>query len=66
MTIDRNKLDIILAEQCKAASELRAFFSSATISRIRKGHEIGTKTAGKLAKVLNKSVTEIIDTGAKS
>jgi DNA-binding Xre family transcriptional regulator len=65
MKIDKEKLDRVLAEQCKAASDLRQqFFSPATISRIRRGRDVGTKTAGKLARALDVPLERLIETEA--
>ena len=65
MKIDKQKLDCELAKQCKAASDLRRqSFSPATITRIRRGGEIGTKTAGKLARALNVPLERLIEQGA--
>lgn len=61
MRIDKNKLDRVLAEQCKSATDLRVSFSPTTITRIRRGCEIGTKTVGKLAKALNVPVTDLLE-----
>jgi DNA-binding Xre family transcriptional regulator len=58
--ICKDKLDIILAEQCKTPSSLRSVMSSTTITRIRKGEDISTKTVGKLAKALNVSVAHLL------
>ena len=63
MKISIAKLDFVLAEQCKCATDLRQLsFSPATVTRIRQGHEVGTKTAGKLAKALNVPLERLIET----
>jgi hypothetical protein len=62
MRINKNKLDLILAKQCKCATDLRKYsFSPATITRIRRGCEVSTKTAGKLAKILNVPLELIVE-----
>ena len=60
MRIDRQKLDLALAEQCKSARDLRATLSATTITRIRQGREVGTRTAGKLARALDMSVEQLM------
>lgn len=61
MRIDRQKLDIALAEQRKTATDLRSTLSPATITRIRQGCDVGTKTAGKLAAALNVPVEKLVE-----
>ena len=62
MKISIDKLNFTLAEQCKCASDLRLVsFSPATITRIRQGREVSTKTAGKLAKALNVPLERLIE-----
>jgi len=60
MKIDRKKLDVTLANQCKSVTDLRDQLSAASITRIRAGSEVGTRTAGKLARALGVDVTELI------
>jgi hypothetical protein len=60
MRIDKQKLDMVLAEQCKSATDLRDCFSPATITRIRRGYEVGTKTAGKLARALDVPLLNLV------
>lgn len=62
MRIDRNKIDFVLAEQCKSISELCPVLSASTLARIRKGCDISTKTAGKLARALNVPLERLIET----
>lgn len=63
MVINRRRLDFILAEQCMAISDLRQEnLSAATLTRIRKGCEVSTKTAGKLARALNVPLERLIET----
>lgn len=62
MKISVAKMDFVLAEQCKSATDLRkCSFSPATITRIRQGREISTKTAGKLARTLNVPLERLIE-----
>lgn len=62
MTIDKKKLDVLLASRCMSASDMRGKLSPATITRIRKGGQaVGTKTVGKIARALGVDVTEIIE-----
>ena len=64
MKISRNKLDYVLAEQCKNLIDLKESqgFSSTTLTNIRKEREVSTKTAGKLAKALGVPLERLIDT----
>lgn len=52
MRINLQKFEQLLAEQGKAASSLRGVLAPATITRIRQGHEVSTRTVGKLAQAL--------------
>ena len=61
MKINRRKFEIALAEQCKSAAELRGTLSPATITRIRKGEEVGTKTVGKIAAALKIPVEQLLE-----
>jgi DNA-binding Xre family transcriptional regulator len=64
LKIDSRKLEIRLAEQCKTATDLRESLSPATITRIRQGRDVGTKTVGKLARALGVEVTELLEAQA--
>jgi len=61
LKINRRKLEIILAKQCKTATDLREYFSPQTITRMRKGYNVSTKTVGKIAKALDVDVMELIE-----
>ena len=53
MKINRQALDRILAEQRRSISDLRgSVFGAATIARIRKGDNVTTRTATRLAEAL--------------
>lgn len=60
MKININKLDIILARQCKSMRSLLNI-SPQTLTRIKQGKEIKPATAGRLAASLKVDVTEIIE-----
>lgn len=60
MQIDRAKLDLALAEQCKNLSDLSPALSASTCFRIRNGYNVTTKTAGKLAQVLGVPLERLI------
>ncbi len=60
MKIDANKIDIILARQCKSLAEMRSDTSPKTLRRIRNGEDVRPKTAGKVAKFLGVDVAEIM------
>jgi len=53
MKINGKNLDLTLANQCKTATDLRDVLSPSTITRIRKGHDVGTRTVGKISRALN-------------
>jgi len=61
LKIDTRKLDLVLAAQCKNTTDLRGVLNPATITRIRKGQGVGTKTAGKLAKALNVPIEQLVE-----
>ncbi len=62
MKINRKNLDWALAAQCKNLIELKEVgLSSATLTRIRQGYDVTTRTAGKLAKALNVPLTRLVD-----
>ena len=61
MRIDPKKLEICLARACKSRSDLRDGTSPQTLLRIHNGEEVGTKTAGRIAKALGVDVTEILE-----
>lgn len=60
MKVDAQRLDVLLAQQCKSMSDLRTGISPQTLTRIRKGCEVLPKTAGKLAVELGVSVADIL------
>lgn len=62
LRIDKGKLDIVLAKRCKNLHELRFILSASTLSRIRKGNSVETKTVGKLAEALGVDPAELIST----
>ena len=64
MKIDRNKLDIALANECKVMSDLKCEFSAVTLNRLRNDqrYKPQTKTIGRLAKILNTPVENLIIT----
>jgi len=60
--IDRIQFEIALAKQCKNATDLRIKdVSSATITRMRKGEAVTTKTLGKVARALQVPVEDLIE-----
>ena len=61
MRIDRQKLDLTLAKQRKAVTDLRSTLSPATITRIRQGCNVGTRTAGKLAHALGVPIEDLVE-----
>lgn len=63
MTIDRSKVDFILANKCTTISDLCKFagVSRARFYTIMNSKRITPKTAGKIAKALGVDVTEIIE-----
>lgn len=61
MKIDNHKLDLQLARQCKAISDLRNVTSSQTLTRIRQGDSIKPSTLGRIARALNCDPEEILE-----
>lgn len=64
MRVNLERLDLLLAQQCKTVSDLRAELSPQTLARIRRGQDVLPKTAGKLARGLGVDVSDIIEKGA--
>lgn len=64
MQIDNRKLDLLLATQRKALTDLRGMgLSPQTLTRIRRGEDVKPKTAGTLAATLGVDVADIIKEG---
>lgn len=61
MKIDLNRLDLILARECKTMSDLKDGVSPQTLTRIRRGEEVKPRTLGKIARALGVDVTEIME-----
>lgn len=62
MKLNAEKISIILANQCKSATDLRATgMAPTTISKIMRGGEIRCKTAGRLAAALGVPVEELLE-----
>lgn len=61
MFFDKEKLDFALAERRMSASDLRDTISPATITRIRQGCKVGTKTAGKIAHALDMPLESLLE-----
>ena len=61
MKIDLNKLDLVLARECKAMSDLRDGVSPQTLTRIRRGEEVKPRTLGRIARALGVDVMEIME-----
>lgn len=61
MKVDLNRLDIVLARECKTMRDLRKGVSPQTLTRIRRGEEVKPRTLGKIARTLCVDVTEIME-----
>lgn len=61
MRISVSKLEAAMARRCVNSKDLREAASFTTLQRIRNGHEIKTKTAGRIARALNVDVSEILE-----
>ena len=62
MKADTKKVALILANQCKSFTDLRATgMAPSTISKIIKGGEIRGKTMGRLAAALGVQVEDILE-----
>ena len=64
MRISKEKMDIILARECRSISDLRAGASPQTLAKIQRGENLRPSTAGKIAKALGVDVTAIIESEA--
>lgn len=60
MKLAIEKIEMELARQCKPLSALRDGTSPKTILRIKLGHDVTPKTAGKIAKALGVDVSCIV------
>ena len=61
LKVSKQKLNQILAERCMSATDLRTTLSPATITRIRKGYDVSTRTFGRLAKALDVTVAQLTE-----
>ena len=61
MKIDVQKLDILLAQRCMNARDLRAGTSPQTLARIRRGGDVLPATLGRIAKTLGVDPVELIE-----
>lgn len=64
MKINKKKMDIILARECKTVSALRAGTSPQTLAKIQHGGSFRPSTVGRIAKELGVDVTELIESEA--
>jgi len=60
MKIDTLKLDIALAKRCSTVSALRSGVSPQTIQKIRQGGDVRPDVIGRVARILDVDVTDII------
>ena len=63
MKINKNKLDVVLARRCMALTDLRDEIAPGTLVRINNSGELRTKTVGRLCKLLECDVSEIVEDG---
>lgn len=62
MKADNNKLNLILAQQCKSLSDLRSKgLSPKTLTTIQRGGDVKPVTLGRLARALGIDPVDIID-----
>lgn len=62
MKIDYSKLEVAKAKACMTTQEIyHAGFAKGTYNNIRDGKDVKPATVGKLAKILNCDVLEIIE-----
>jgi len=59
--ISKNKVDLVLARQCKSLRDLRSGLSPGTLAKIQSGEELRPKTVGKLARLLGCDPADIIE-----
>lgn len=60
MKVVGDKLDLILARQCKSLTDLRGSISPTTLVKVRNGGELRPKTVGRLAQLLECDPADII------
>ncbi len=60
MKIDTVKLDIALAKRCRTFSTLRSGISPQTIQKMRQGEDVRPDVIGRVARILDIEVTDII------
>ncbi len=61
MKISRERIELILARECKTVASLRMGTSPQTLAKIRHGGNMRPSTVGKIAKALGVDVAEIIE-----
>ena len=61
MKIDKAAFELALARNCKTSADYRNVVSSATLTRIRSGYNVTTKTVGKLAYALGVDPYDLIE-----
>ena len=61
MYISKNKVELVLARQCKSLRDLRNGLSPGTLAKVRGGEELRPKTVGKLARLLGCDPADIIE-----
>ena len=62
MKIDYSRLEVAKAKACMTTQEIyNAGFAKGTYNKIRDGKEVKPAIVGKLARILNCDVTEIIE-----
>lgn len=61
MKVVNNRLDLVLARQCKSLTDLRKDFSPATLAKIRNGEELRPKTVDRLARLLNCDPADLVE-----
>lgn len=61
MKVSMEKLDLALAAQCKTVSNLRPGVSPQTLLKIKRGEEIRSDSAGRIARALGVDVAELVE-----
>lgn len=61
MKVVGNKLDLVLARQCKNLTDLRTDLSPSTLAKIRNGENLRPKTIGLLARLLECDPVDIVE-----
>lgn len=61
LKINKTKLDLFLARECKTITNLRSGISPQTLAKAQKGENMRPYTVGRIARALGVDVADIIE-----